>query len=416
MSTTRLYADGSANAANVEHMSKEEICNAAYPVKFGRVDHRSRLHLLESVSLLPANVQQRIRVAAVESRDKAHDSLNGHNSKRRKTSHSLGHEVSDAVDGEYPQLDARRDFADSEFLKPQAQEIVEKCISNFIDRTGNNALATAICIACARELALCDTQVMDVAEVPNSSWLIPQESHPKHHLTNGMLLHQSALTGTPARPRGHICDECLTNLRKNRLPRLALANNMWIGDIPFELAVLTLPERVLIARNFPAAHIVKLFPLKKGAPSTNCALRGNVSTYRLDMDEIADMVQGNIMPNPSQILASTIGVTIIGPKNVRERSMPGFLWVRRSRIRNALCWLQSNNPLYVDIIISEERLDAIASNGIPVEILNATRYSDNVEEVERERAGYVPEDDEYDDESHVSSGMEHISGAGGEST
>jgi hypothetical protein len=205
------------------------------------------------------------------------------------------------------------------------------------------------------------------------------------------------------------------NLHKNHLPQLALTNNMWIGDIPFELAVLTLPERVLIALNFPAAHIIKLFPLKKGAPSTNCALRGNVSTYRLDMDEIVDMVQGNIMPNPSQILASTIGVTIIGPKNVRERLMPGFLWVRRNWIRNVLCWLRSNNPLYADIIISEERLDTIASNGIPVEILNVTRYSDNVEEVERERAGYVPEDDEYDDELHMSSGMEHISGAGGES-
>jgi hypothetical protein len=311
MSTTMLYADGSAIAADVEHMSKEEICNAAYPVKFGRLDHRSRPHLLESVSLLPSNVQQCIQVAAAESQDKAYNSLNGHNSKRRKTSHSLGHEVSDAVDAEYPQIDALWDFADGEFLKPQAQEIMEKCISNFINQTGNKALATAICIACARELALCDTQVMDVAEVPNGSWLIPQESHPKHHLTNGMLLHHSALTGTPARPRGHICDECLVNLRKNCLPRLALTNNMWISDIPFELAVLTLPERVLIARNFPAAHIVKLFPLKKGAPSTNCALRGNVSTYRLDMDEIADMVQGNIMPNPSQILASTIGVTLL---------------------------------------------------------------------------------------------------------
>lgn len=288
MSTTMLYADGSAIAADMEHMSKEEICNVAYPVKFGWLDHRSRPHLLESVSLLPANVQQRIRVAAAESRDKAYNSLNGRNSKHRKTSHSLGHEVSDAVNSEYPQIDARWDFADSEFLKPQAQEIVEKCISNFIDRTGNKAFATAICIACARELALCDTQVMDVAKVPNSSWLIPQESHPKHHLTNSMLLHHSALTGTPARPRGRICDECLVNLHKNHLPQLALANNMWIGNIPFELAVLMLPEWVLIARNFPAAHIVKLFPLMKGAASTNCALWGNVLTYRLDMDEIAD--------------------------------------------------------------------------------------------------------------------------------
>ena len=50
------------------------------------------------------------------------------------------------------------------------------------------------------------------------------------------------------------------------------------------------------------------------------------------MDEIVDMVQGNIMPNPLQILVSTIGVTIIGPKNVHEQTMPGFLWVYRHRV------------------------------------------------------------------------------------
>jgi hypothetical protein len=80
---------------------------------------------------------------------------------------------------------------------------------------------------------------------------------------------------------------------------MALANDMWIGDVPFELSVLTLPEQILIARHFPAANIVKLYLQKKGARSANCALRGNVSTYRLNTEEIADMVQGNIMPHPS---------------------------------------------------------------------------------------------------------------------
>jgi hypothetical protein len=78
-----------------------------------------------------------------------------------------------------------------------------------------------------------------------------------------------------------------------------------------------------------------------------------------------------------------------------------------------LSWLQNHNPLYADIMISDERLDAIARNSIPVEILNATRYSDNIEELERERAGYVPEDDEYADKLHPSTGAEHVSGIAG---
>jgi hypothetical protein len=38
----------------------------------------------------------------------------------------------------------------------------------------------------------------------------------------------------------------------------------WISDVPLELRVLTLPERVLVARHFPAAYIVKLYPKKRG--------------------------------------------------------------------------------------------------------------------------------------------------------
>ena len=62
-----------------------------------------------------------------------------------------------------------------------------------------------------------------------------------------------------------ICKECMCDLRKSHTPGSALANNMWIGDIPYELHILTLPESVLVAWYFPAAHIVKLFPKVKGA-------------------------------------------------------------------------------------------------------------------------------------------------------
>jgi hypothetical protein len=96
------------------------------------------------------------------------------------------------------------------------------------------------------------------------------------------------------------------------------------------------------------------------------------------MDEVADMVGGSIMPNPTRVLASMIGVTIIGPKNIKEKTMPGFLWVRRSRMREALVWLKANNPLYADVTISWERLETVIKHSIPDEILAATRYSDDV--------------------------------------
>ena len=91
-----------------------------------------------------------------------------------------------------------------------------------------------------------------------------------------------------------------------------------------------------------------------------------------------DMVQGNITPNPSHVLTSMIRVTIIRPQNIREKTMPGFLGVCRECIRATLIWLKVNNPLYANIIISEAQLDKILENGIPDEILNAVRYSDDI--------------------------------------
>jgi hypothetical protein len=70
---------------------------------------------------------------------------------------------------------------------------------------------------------------------------------------------------------------------------------MWIREVPLELNILTLLERVLIARFFPAAYIIKLYPKKRGArfwanDNFHCGLWGNVSTYRLNTDDITSMV------------------------------------------------------------------------------------------------------------------------------
>jgi hypothetical protein len=48
-------------------------------------------------------------------------------------------------------------------------------------------------------------------------------------------------------------------------------------------------------------------------------------------------------------------------------------------------------------MISDDRLDQILEDGIPNKILAAMRYSDDTEEVDRERAGYVPDDEQHDE-------------------
>lgn len=193
--------------------------------------------------------------------------------------------------------------------------------------------------------------------------------------------------------------ECDRQLQKEKIPTLSLANGMWLGDIPLELSILSLPERILIAKYFPAAYIVKLYPKKKNAQfwdkeTLQSGLRGNVSTFKLNVKDIAHLITGGIMPPPAQILSAMIGITFVGPRGQPIAALPEMFRVKRQNVRDALLWLKRNNPLYTDIIISEEMLSQLPIDGIPIELSSTARLSDDVASLAREHANYVPQDEE----------------------
>ncbi|KAJ7596468.1 hypothetical protein C8J56DRAFT_1040742 [Mycena floridula] len=70
--------------------------------------------------------------------------------------------------------------------------------------------------------------------------------------------------------------------------------------------------------------------------------------------------------------------------------------VRRFRVFDALVWLKKNNPLYSNIIIDDERLDALPEQDIPDCIWKTARHLDNMEMLEQERDTYVPDDADFE--------------------
>ncbi|KAF7316587.1 ATP-dependent DNA helicase [Mycena chlorophos] len=180
---------------------------------------------------------------------------------------------------------------------------------------------------------------------------------------------------------------------------------MWLGEIPFALRILTLPERLLVSLNFPAAYIVKLYS-KDGSPEiANGALRGNVSTYKLHTEGIVDIVDGNRLPHPPQLLAATIAVTFVGRYKRALGVLPGIFRVRRNRVYDALVWLRQNNPLYKNFDICNERLDDLPVDAVPDVILDNVRLSTDTDALAKEHASYVPDQETgisgEDDASHA---------------
>ncbi|KAF9236934.1 hypothetical protein BU15DRAFT_33175, partial [Melanogaster broomeanus] len=140
----------------------------------------------------------------------------------------------------------------------------------------------------------------------------------------------------------NICSGCKGDLEnsKNRPPQYSLVNNLWIGHIPWQLKVLSIPEQLLIALIYPRVFIFKLFPKKVGRVwdllLCQKAMRGNVTTYTLDMKGIASMVEGSLMPCPPAILASLIAITFIGVGELPKNWMCSIFRVQRAVVGDAL--------------------------------------------------------------------------------
>ena len=365
---------------SVSQLTVPEIKRALPPFVFSSAEKRSRPKIVEAVYQLPPEQRALVEDAAMR--------------KRRKI------ETIPDIDQQHPLSVTDH----SDFFETVTEECRQDRISKFIDATGRKALTISVCAVCAGSFFLKELQNMKVSELRSKKILLPSRPHPAQNLTDGMLLHRTT-TSLYADDKGienaNVCASCMSAIKQKKRPALSLANGMWIGDIPMELSILTFPERILIARHFPAAYIIKLHPRKKGSQnwsnaSFHSGLQGNVSTYRLNTDDIAQMTSGNIMPPPPAILAATIGVTFVGPNNLPQKTMPPFLRVNRTRVHDALCWLKANNPIYRDITISTERLHALPENDVPDEILSLAKYSNNTALLAEENDGYVPTDVPFD--------------------
>lgn len=252
-----------------------------------------------------------------------------------------------------------------------------------------------MCVVCAREVFATETERVLVSDIPNRYLLTPRDPHPAQRLTDGILLHPTSWQLSDA---VQVCDQCMAALRRRKLPKFSLANGLWVGDVPPQLAELSLAERVLIAKYIPVSYSWKLYPTKPKNPAARIprlydGVRGNVSTFPLDQHQIADMM-GVTKPAPLSLLSATFLISFVGPSHWRERfiheDLPNNFIVRRAVVAAALIWLRQHNPLWADIDISPTRLAALPEAGVPQELRDIARYSDDVERLELEHQNYVP--------------------------
>ena len=297
----------------------------------------------------------------------------------------------------------------TKFLDLPSDQEVKQCYRDFYNATSQQSIEMCICGVCGWEVGIQVDGVvhMRIADIPNGQRLIPKHPHPAHTLFDGKLFDPSGVyMGEDNIQYISVCRPCFgdlnqpgqANRRKDgtfKPPKFSLANNLWIGKIPWQLQILSFPEQLLISHLYCRVYVFKLFP-KRGAgndPSTlQRGMRGTVCTYDLDMEGVASMVSGNLMPRPPTILASLISVTFIGLGDLPKHWIRTTFRVRHQVVYEALCWLKNHNKKYYDTVqIDATQISALPEDDVPIEVMGIIRQSSDVGIVAQESAGYAPQ-------------------------
>ena len=139
------------------------------------------------------------------------------------------------------------------------------------------------------------------------------------------------------------------------MPTLALANGLWIGEIPDELQDLTYAEQLLIARVRHNRCIVKV----SSGMYKMCA---NAISFSNPMPKVY-----NVLPPSIEEMDEVLAFIYTGPcKPTKADFKRTPMLVRHLKVAKALYWLKLNHIDYYDCEISEKNLASYPEDGPPV--------------------------------------------------
>jgi hypothetical protein len=154
-----------------------------------------------------------------------------------------------------------------------------------------------------------------------------------------------------------ICKKCQKSISAGKRPKFALANGIWLGNVPKELSDLSYVEQLLVARIRHNRCIVRV-------SSGMHKMRANAITFANPTPKIYD-----ILPPHSSELDEVLAFIYTGPcKPTKADFERTPLLVRRNKVAAALKWLILNHSDYYDVEISKTNLESYSEDEPPVVI------------------------------------------------
>ena len=238
---------------------------------------------------------------------------------------------------------------------PPSQHLMHKIISGFCDDIHPSKFEEAGCAVCGQLVIMSSlTKLSDIKCSFDPLVCIGKTRLPRSSADEQIKEIHGPIIDSNCK---HVCHKCITFLSKKRIPPMALANGLWVGDVPKELSDLTFVERLLIAcvrSNCCIVHVLK----------GGWKMRANAIMFPSPISKLC-----NILPPPIEELDEVIAFMFTGVDQPTVQDMKRTpMLAHRQYISVALEWLKLNHSDYADVQISQENLKLYPEEGPPVTI------------------------------------------------
>jgi hypothetical protein len=163
------------------------------------------------------------------------------------------------------------------------------------------------------------------------------------------------------------------------MPKLALANGLWISITQITLPNLTMVEETLSARYCCQTILFKLIYTNKGGIIGQHALKSNVVIFAQDLECAIEIL--NELPLSLESLFDFIAVHFVGNTHLSMEIIKNckFLYVKKCVITIWLTWLISSHTKYKCMTINRHSLNSFSNNNILDLIMRSILKSTNIE-------------------------------------
>jgi len=182
-------------------------------------------------------------------------------------------------------------------------------------------------------------------------------------LDNMMLCTRGLHTSSDAIMKVDVCKDCAVCVDPKsrkvspKLPMYALANKLYLGDLPEAFKDLTWVEEQVCALHRSTVFVYRLY--HSDNPQDPYMAKGNSCAHPQNTVSTA-----KILPRTPADVAGCISIVFTASnQSVPDAALKNVFRVRKNVVRDFFKWLQMNNPMYEDVQISDANLSLCGADG-----------------------------------------------------